>query len=111
MQQEKHPNGNFSSRLRTALENKKMKQKELGKLTGLSNVAISRYLSGDRRPGGDELYRIASVLGINMEWLIAGTGEGEKITYWQRRAESAERQLSELKKAVRVLLSVVAIDD
>nr|DAQ48695.1 MAG TPA: protein of unknown function (DUF5320) [Caudoviricetes sp.] len=46
-----------------------------------------------------------------MEWLLVGTEPEQKITDWQSRAESAERQLMELKKAVRVLLSTVSVDD
>lgn len=107
MQQENSPNGSFSSRLRAAIDQKQMKQRELGKLAGLSTVAISRYLSGERRPGADELYRISTILGVSMEWLIAGNIPNEKITEWQQRAEVAECKLLELKKAVRVLISVV----
>ncbi|MCD8320603.1 MULTISPECIES: helix-turn-helix transcriptional regulator [Akkermansia] len=111
MQQKNLPNGNFPSRLKSILQSKNMKQRELGKLAGLSNVAISRYLSGERRPGADELYRISTILGVSMEWLLVGTEPEQKITDWQSRAESAERQLMELKKAVRVLLSTVSVDD
>ena len=79
MQQKNLPNGNFPSRLKSILQSKNMKQRELGKLAGLSNVAISRYLSGERRPGADELYRISTILGVSMEWLLVGTEPEQKI--------------------------------
>ncbi|MEG1740239.1 MAG: helix-turn-helix transcriptional regulator [Akkermansia sp.] len=111
MQQEKHPDGNFSSRLRAILKTKKMKQKELSSLCGLSVVAISRYISGERRPGADELFRISVALDTSMEWLIAGIKANEKTTDWQIRAERAEAQLNEVKKSIKVLLSIVASNE
>lgn len=62
----------FPENLRLAINQMGITQKELGAKSGLSHITISRYLSGDRRPGADELYRMANALGTSMEWLIGG---------------------------------------
>lgn len=76
MQDKSLPNVSFSENLRLAINQMGITQKELGARSGLSHITISRYLSGDRRPGGDELYRMANVLGTSMEWLIGGREVG-----------------------------------
>ena len=50
----------FSYRLIVLMEDFNMSQVDLSKKIGISNVTISRYLSGDRVPRLDVITKIAS---------------------------------------------------
>ena len=43
---------------------------DLAEKVGISNVTISRYLSGDRIPRLDVIARIASVFGVSIDYLL-----------------------------------------
>lgn len=43
----------MGDRIKLALEMRNMKQKELAKRVGMTEVTISRYVTGDREPKGD----------------------------------------------------------
>lgn len=66
---------NFNSRLRSLIERKGLKQKEISELTGISEGAMSNYMV-NRIPKADQLFRLASALGVSMEFLLTGQGPG-----------------------------------
>lgn len=47
-----------------------MTQIDLSRKIGISNVTISRYLSGDRVPRLDVIARIASVFDVSIDYLL-----------------------------------------
>ena len=49
----------FKERVKSLMERDNISQKELAKLSGISEASVSRYLSGDLRPRMDILTNIA----------------------------------------------------
>lgn len=101
MQEEFLTFGKISENIRAALLAKGINQNQLADAASVSNVTISRYMSGVRTPGTEELYRMAQVLGVTMEYLL--TGQKNPETEWQHRALAAEKKLSEMKALVAKL--------
>lgn len=60
----------FSYRLIVLMEDFNMTQIDLSRKIGISNVTISRYLSGDRVPRLDVIARIASVFDVSIDYLL-----------------------------------------
>ena len=59
-----------SSRLKTALTIKGMKQSELCHVTKIPKSAISQYISGAFEPKQDRIYLIARALNVSEAWLM-----------------------------------------
>ena len=57
----------------------KLSAEELARLAGLSASHV-RFIEANKKPGaaGTTLHGIAEVLGITVDWLIAGKGESPK---------------------------------
>jgi transcriptional regulator with XRE-family HTH domain len=51
---------------------RKITQKQLAELTGLTEAGISRYISGQRLPRIDILLKIADALGCTLDYLLYG---------------------------------------
>lgn len=60
----------FASRLKKSMEDKKFKQIDLVKRTGISKSSISQYLSGNFQPKNENLKLLSNVLGVDPLWLI-----------------------------------------
>lgn len=61
----------FSKQLKEALMQKNMTQSELARLTGLTEVTIHRYVTGQREPSLTNLIRVLMALGYNeIDWDI-----------------------------------------
>ena len=60
----------FSYRLIVLMEDFNMSQVDLAKKIGISNVTISRYLSGDRIPRLDVITKIASAFNVSIDYLL-----------------------------------------
>lgn len=101
MQEEFLTFGKISENIRAALLAKGINQNQLAEAASVSNVTISRYMSGNRTPGTEELFRMARVLDVSMEYLL--TGQQSPETEWQKRALAAEKKLSEMKSIVAKL--------
>ncbi len=69
MQEENTLNEIFCLRLSKALADKSFTQRELSLLTGIAQSAISKYLSGKGLPRTAELFKLAKVLGVSMDYL------------------------------------------
>lgn len=61
--------GNFIYEQRTA---KGLSQAELGKMLGVSNKAVSKWENGSAKPQTAKLYRLAQILEVSVEELLAG---------------------------------------
>lgn len=62
-------------RLKSAREIKGLSQSDLHRSTGLSRMVISKYESGQNKPGSRELRLLCDALGVSPNYLIYGTEE------------------------------------
>lgn len=69
----------FIRRLVELMEEKDMSQTELSHLVGTTNVTISRYISGERKPRIEIVAKIAEVLGTSVDYLL-GISNVKKFT-------------------------------
>lgn len=69
----------FSERLREALRESGLTQKDLAEKAGITEAAVSHYLKGDRLPRAAVASRIANILGTSSDYLMSGTA-GDKET-------------------------------
>ena len=78
MQKEEYAKA-FGEHLKSLLEEKGMTQAEFARKTGLTEASVSRYIKGKggRTPRILQAYRMAQVIGIDMNTLIY-LGKGEK---------------------------------
>lgn len=90
--------GKISPNLRAALSAKGYSQNQLAEYVNVSYVTISRYMTDTRMPGTEELFRIAKILDVSMEYLL--TGQKDPETEWKRRAEEAERKLTKFRSVI-----------
>lgn len=81
----------FSIRLRKALKLRNMKQIDISKATGISESAISQYLSGYARPKDDRIHALALALDVSEGWLLGFDANMDRI------------DLSKLHSATRVV--------
>lgn len=58
------------NRIKTARIAKGLTQEELGKLVGVSGVAIMRYEKNQRQPKQKLVYKLSKVLDVNEAWLM-----------------------------------------
>lgn len=67
----------FGEHLKSLLEERGMTQAEFARRTGLTEPSVSRYIKGERTPRILQAYRMALVIGVDMNTLIF-LGKGEK---------------------------------
>ncbi len=67
----------FNYRLIVLMEDFNMNQTDLSKKIGISNVTISRYLSGDRIPRLDVITKIAAIFNVSIDYLL-GISDAKK---------------------------------
>jgi len=60
----------FIKRLIELLEEKNMTQLELSKIIGTTNVTISRYIHGERKPRIEIVAKIAEAFGTSTDYLL-----------------------------------------
>lgn len=60
----------FGERLVLALDIRGMQQKELAEKSGLTEVTISRYISGSREPKAVNIIKICKALCVSSDWLL-----------------------------------------
>lgn len=60
----------FGERLKKAIANKNITQKELATRCGITEVAVSRYIKSKRIPRSVTLTKIANELDVTTDWLL-----------------------------------------
>lgn len=65
----------FASRLQRLMEKKGIKQTELCTQTGIGKSAISEYISGKYEPKQKNIFKIATVLGVEPSYLMGINSE------------------------------------
>ena len=71
----------FSDRLRQALNNAGMTQKQLADAAGVTEAAVSHYLAGDRIPRSSVVASMAKVLLCSVDELLGVDTNEESIGY------------------------------
>lgn len=65
----------ISIRITTLLREKEMSQRELARITGITESAVSHYIKGDRIPRGNNLVKIANALNTTIDDLLNHSNE------------------------------------
>lgn len=58
------------TKIKRLMEFENMNQKQLADEIGLTPVAVSRYLSGKRKPTIDFAVSISKAFGVSLDWLL-----------------------------------------
>ena len=87
-----------------------MTETQVANTLGLSQSAVNYYKNGRSEPKGWELYRIAKLFGVTIEWLL--TGEEQKqndsaTQMWRERALLAESKLEIVKDGMKAMLKKI----
>ena len=61
---------NWKEKVSELMTTKKITQKDLSRLSGITETSISRYLNGSQRPRIDVLLNFAKALEVNVEYLL-----------------------------------------
>ena len=61
---------NWKEKVSELMTTKKITQKDLSWLSGITETSISRYLNGSQRPRIDVLLNFAKALDVNVEYLL-----------------------------------------
>lgn len=104
---EKMPDA-FRERLKDMVSKSEYTQKELAQLVGVSEVAFSRYVTGERVPKPQVLANIATALHTTSEYLVNGIEPfaGYEEIY-ALVARSAKEFSEEQRKNLAALLDVI----
>lgn len=83
----------IGERIKEARQERGLSQEELAQIINSTKSAISRYESGKRQPRIEQLKSIASVLSVDVNWLMNGQTLEERDQVWKdqvaRRFEEA----------------------
>ena len=84
-------------RLRQAIEQSEYTRAEICEKVGISNGALSSYLTGRYFPKQDTLYKLSKVLGVSIGWLmgIDELDDLSKITYSNQPKSSSHGYLAD----------------
>lgn len=58
------------NKIKRLMEFENINQRQLGQRIGLTPVAISRYLSGNRKPTIDFAIKISKAFNVSLDWLL-----------------------------------------
>ena len=61
---------NWSDKVKEIMNVKKINQKELSRLSGITEASVSRYLTGERTPRIDIITNFAKALDVSIEYLL-----------------------------------------
>ncbi|MNF62607.1 putative HTH-type transcriptional regulator [compost metagenome] len=79
---------NIHSRIKSQRLVHGLTQESLAKKLGINRVSISQWERGDTSPKGNNLVRLAEILGVKPEWLLFGGGEAEGVVVSDKAAFS-----------------------
>lgn len=91
----------ISEKLKTVVEASGLKKKEIAEASGISQVALSKYLGGVVTPKQENLSKIAKALGVDLGYFYSDGDEvilsADELEHWKRRALDAEGKLLALR--------------
>src|SRR5699024_9106615 len=101
----------LGKRIKTLREHHKINQKQFAEIIGVSNVVLSRYETGERKPDYDTLLIIANYFDVTTDYLLGHSNEPNKtedeeleefinnVRVWYKdEPESKEEKLKMFKK-------------
>jgi len=104
----------IGKRISELLSQKGMTQKELSRITGTTEAAISHYIKGDRTPRASVLNKIAMALDTTSEYILDGIPQDsrEELGYAKKLiARNAQQMTKTDKKEIIEILMGVGDDD
>lgn len=124
MQEKNSQNDSFSYRLKIAIKSSGLKQKEIAKRMGVSEITISRYCAGTQAPSTANLQMLSSILNVPLSSLVDNTPiapiltsplvlapktiESDQID-WKSRALAAEERLQRIETILHELFAFARI--
>jgi len=72
---------NWNEKVISLMQNKGINQKELSKLSGITESSISRYLNNIQKPRVDVLLNFAKALGVTVDILLDSEKQEEESAY------------------------------
>lgn len=100
----------ISDKLREAVEASPLKKKEIAERAGITQVTLSKYISGVVQPKQENLTKIAKALGMELSTFLIDESEAaqmaEELQEWKRRALEAEKKLEVLRDVIPMINEV-----
>lgn len=96
----------IGSRIRKYREARKMSQRELAQLIGVSNGRVSNWEQGLNRPDADMIADICRALAVSPSELLDVHLCEDELTVQERQIIRAYRAKPELQEAVNILLGI-----
>lgn len=93
----------FVKRLQLLLDENNINQKELAKKVGVTEVTISRYMTGERKPRIDIANKMAEVLGATTDYLM-GTSDIRNL-YDRKAVEEKYPDVNDIEEAMKIILA------
>lgn len=97
-------NNIFGERLLECLQQRGMKQRDLAEATGLTEVTVSRYITGQRRPNTKILAGIANTLHVTSDMLLGKEDEHDPETAFNLAVHQANVYASKWTRAQKLAL-------
>lgn len=99
-------NTTLSTRVSELMKREGYSQKELAQLVGVTEAAMSRYLSGDREPKLDVVANMATALHTTSDYLIYGRSDKDDLSEIYRLVARGVRDMNaeDKMRLVRLIL-------
>jgi transcriptional regulator with XRE-family HTH domain len=95
----------LNDRLKSLMREKGLNQKQLAQKTHLTEAAVSKYLSGSRRPQLAVLLTLAAALGTSTDYLVGAKGaEGDRYKILENAIRQNKGSLTAEEKMRLILL-------
>lgn len=97
----------FNENLKQLLQDRKLKQADLCRMTGIQTSLMSEYLGGKKSPTIRNAILIADALNISLDTLVGKKIDfDEKYTPHEREMIAHYRERPELQPAIDILLGI-----
>lgn len=96
----------LGSQIRRFREARKLSQKELAQLIGVSNSRISNWEQGINRPDADTIVSLCKALAVSPSELLNVHLCEDELSSQERKVLQAYRAKPELRQAVDILLGI-----
>ncbi|QHV62027.1 hypothetical protein DMI77_00935 [Akkermansia muciniphila] len=100
----------FHDNLKNLMKQRGFSQMMLAESTGISQSAISLYVTGRAVPKAGELQRMADALAVSMDylWRKVGPETIQESSYYEHKWRETERELVKLREALKLLVNNVS---
>lgn len=103
----------FGNRLYELRTQKKLTQKELGRILGVSNKAVSKWETGEAKPRVDTIHKLSQLLGVSVGELmgeeseVAQTVSSEQLQGYESYFTDEAKKLETSFKIVKILIIII----